>query len=351
MTLRWCQTGAMDLSPYVDGIRRELAVAAEAGGDDARALAERLTAPLESAVRLMLLEALSAAADEVTRELAPGSVELRLRSGAPEFAVTPPPGEPIDDPEPATEAAAPPRDADEGATARINLRLPEHLKAGIEQAAGRERLSVNAWMVRVAAAALARDDQGRRPRRGSGPGQRYTGWGRWAPSPFDTDLVHPHQQEGTPMPTFDTPRPISVSMELPAGAVRLSGGERATTVVDVQPSDPSNDADVRAAQATRVEYAEERLIVKSPKQGLRLGRRGGSVDVTIELPAGSNVDGTAASADFDCDGRLGDCRLRTALGRIRVDRAGVLNVKTHTGDVDVETATGHADIATGSGDV
>jgi len=168
----------MDLSPYVEGIRRELAVAAEAGGDDARALAERLTAPLESAVRLMLLEALSAAADEVTRELAPGSVELRLRSGEPEFAVTPPPGEPIDDPEPATEAAAPPPDADEGATARINLRLPEHLKAGIEQAAGRERLSVNAWMVRVAAAALARDDQGRRPLRGSGPGQRYTGWVR-----------------------------------------------------------------------------------------------------------------------------------------------------------------------------
>jgi hypothetical protein len=168
----------MDLSPYVESLRRELSVAAEAGGDDARALAERLTAPLESAVRLMLLEALSAAADEVTRELAPGSVELRLRSGEPEFAVTPPPGERVDDAEPASDAAVPPLDADEGATARINLRLPEHLKAGIEQAAGRERLSVNAWMVRVAAAALARDDLGRRPRRGSGPGQRYTGWVR-----------------------------------------------------------------------------------------------------------------------------------------------------------------------------
>src|SRR3954463_7733939 len=133
MTLRWCHTGAMDLSPYVEGIRRELAVAAEAGGDDARALAERLTAPLESAVRLMLLEALSAAADEVTRELAPGSGELRLRSGEPEFPVTPPPGEPIDDPEPATEAAAPPPDADEGATARINLPPPQPPQARPEQ--------------------------------------------------------------------------------------------------------------------------------------------------------------------------------------------------------------------------
>src|SRR5512133_3893285 len=64
----------MDLTQYVENLRRELAVAADAGGEDARALAERLTAPLESAIRLMLLDALSAAADEITRELAPGSV-------------------------------------------------------------------------------------------------------------------------------------------------------------------------------------------------------------------------------------------------------------------------------------
>src|SRR3954471_3268259 len=128
MTLRWCHTGAMDLSPYVEGIRRELAVAAEAGGDDARALAERLTAPLESAVRLMLLEALSAAADEVTRELAPGSVELRLRSGEPEFAVAPPAEEPAEAIEPLTGPMAAPPGGDDGATARINLRLPEQLK-------------------------------------------------------------------------------------------------------------------------------------------------------------------------------------------------------------------------------
>ena len=81
----------MDLTPYVENLRRELAVAADAGGEDARALAERLTAPLESAIRLMLLDALSAAADEITRELAPGSVELRLRGGEPEFVVTPAP--------------------------------------------------------------------------------------------------------------------------------------------------------------------------------------------------------------------------------------------------------------------
>ena len=89
MTPYWCHTGAMDLTHYVENLRHELAVAADAGGEDARALAERLTAPLESAIRLMLLDALSAAADEITRELAPGSVELRLRGGEPDFVVTP----------------------------------------------------------------------------------------------------------------------------------------------------------------------------------------------------------------------------------------------------------------------
>src|SRR5215218_258157 len=150
--------------PYVENLRRELAIAADAGGEDARALAERLTAPLESAVQLMLLDALSAAADEITRELAPGSVELRLRSGQPDFVVTPPPAdEPVERGDASPPLAAP--DGDEGATARINLRLPEQLKAGVEQAASRERLSVNAWLVRVAAAALAHDDPSRRPHR------------------------------------------------------------------------------------------------------------------------------------------------------------------------------------------
>src|SRR3954451_20524178 len=176
VTPLWCHTGAMDLTQYVENLRRELAIAAGAGGDDARALAERLTAPLEPAVRLMLLDALSAAADEITRELAPGSVELRLRAGEPDFVVTPAPAD--EPPGPASDAppAALP-DADEAATARINLRLPEPLKAGIEQAASRDRLSVNAWLVRVAAAALAPDEH-RPSQRGGRLGQSFTGWVR-----------------------------------------------------------------------------------------------------------------------------------------------------------------------------
>jgi hypothetical protein len=166
----------MNLTPYVEALRRELAVAAEAGGDEARSVAERLTAPLESAIRLTLLEALSAAADEITRELAPGSAELRLRGGEPEFVVAQPPiAGPIAEPEP----PPPPPEGDEGAVTRINLRLPERLKAGVEQAADRERLSINAWLVRAVSTALAREGGDHRPREGGGRvGQSFTGWVR-----------------------------------------------------------------------------------------------------------------------------------------------------------------------------
>ena len=83
----------MELEGYVNNLREQLAVAASAGGEEALSLAQRLTAALESAVRLTLLDALSAAAAEITGELAPGSVELRLRGGEPEFVVTVPPAE------------------------------------------------------------------------------------------------------------------------------------------------------------------------------------------------------------------------------------------------------------------
>ncbi|MEV6232864.1 toxin-antitoxin system HicB family antitoxin [Saccharopolyspora shandongensis] len=170
----------MDIGVYVDGIRRELAVAAEVGGDDARELAERLTTPLESALRLTLLDALSSAADEITRELAPGSVDLRFRSGEPEFVVTTPlvaHGEAADDGENAQAEVRPVLEADEGAMSRINVRMPEKLKARVEEAAAREGLSVNAWLVRAAAAAV--EPAGRPAGRSSGRrGQRYTGWAR-----------------------------------------------------------------------------------------------------------------------------------------------------------------------------
>jgi hypothetical protein len=172
----------MDLTPYVSNLRQELAVAADAGGDDARALAERLTAPLESAVRLVLLDALSAAAAEITRDLAPGSVDLRLRGREPSFVVTPPPPEqPFEEPgPPAADVPAAAPEGEEGAAARISFRLTEYLKGRIEEAAALAGLSVNAWLVRAASAALESSDRDRRPERRApwGGGQRYTGWVR-----------------------------------------------------------------------------------------------------------------------------------------------------------------------------
>ncbi len=192
----------MDLTTYVNNLGREFAALAEAGGDDARALVERLTGPLESAIRMTLLEALSAAADEITRDLAPGSVELRLRGRDPNFVVTAPAAEPAAGPTPgpAAEPAAGPGAGDtatargdtgttradpllgeDGPAARINVRMPEQLKAAIEEAAAKEGRSVNAWLVRAAAAALQRSDRDQRPeprRSGKRTPQRFTGWVR-----------------------------------------------------------------------------------------------------------------------------------------------------------------------------
>src|SRR5262245_51837037 len=171
----------MDLTPYVSNLRQELAVAADAGGDDARALAERLTAPLESAVRLTLLEALSAAAAEITRDLAPGSVELRLRGLEPGFVVSTWPGaEAAAEPVAAEPPALPETAEGTGATTRINLRLPDDMKARVEKAADREHVSVNAWLVRAAAEALQTQNKTPRGtgRSGADGGRRYTGWVR-----------------------------------------------------------------------------------------------------------------------------------------------------------------------------
>ena len=181
----------MDLQPYVDEIHRQLEAAAETGGEEARALAQRLAAPLDAAIRLSLLDALSAAAQEITCDLAPGSVELRLHGRDPEFAVTVPGAEPAgadsavgagtagDGWSTAGAGGLGALPGDEGAMARINLRMPDHLKARVDQAAAAEGLSVNAWLVRAAAAALDRPDPSRRAERPGPQGaQRVTGWAR-----------------------------------------------------------------------------------------------------------------------------------------------------------------------------
>jgi hypothetical protein len=163
----------MELQRYVDDVARQLAAAAEAGGDEARQLAERLAGSLAATVRLNLLEALTEAAAEITRELAPGSVEVKLRGRDPEFGVNVVPHGATTEPEP---EPAPASYGEDAAMTRINLRLPDQLKAKVEAAAEREGVSTNAWLVRAAAAAVERRES--RPGRVARGGQNYRGWVR-----------------------------------------------------------------------------------------------------------------------------------------------------------------------------
>ena len=168
----------MDLTPYVVELREQLALAADAGGEEARALAERLTASLEAAARLALLDALSVAAAEITQEIAPGSVEVRLRGRDPEFVVltAPMPAEAV----PAFEADETGYSAGEdSAMTRINLRLPQDLKDRVEDAARGAGVSVNAWLVRSASSSLVQGLAAPAPSRAPArSGGRYRGWVR-----------------------------------------------------------------------------------------------------------------------------------------------------------------------------
>lgn len=176
----------MDLDRYVVDLRSQLAATIEAGGAEARGLAEQLSLALESATRLALLEALSDAASEITRELAPGSVDVRLRGRDPEFVVSAAPlaefAEAHTTPAPPALAEAEPEgrtaaaDAfDDTVTSRTTLRLPDQLKVRIERAAAQDGISLNAWLVRAIAAALEPESP-RTARREARSGDSFTGW-------------------------------------------------------------------------------------------------------------------------------------------------------------------------------
>src|SRR5829696_7752244 len=154
------------------------------------------------------------------------------------------------------------------------------------------------------------------------------------------------------MPVFATPEPISVTIELSVGDVRLVASDRSDTVVEVRPSDGSDDSDVKAAQQTRVEYADGRLTVRGPKgRPFDFSRKTRSVAVLVELPTGSLVHGDVSVGDFHSTGVLGDCRFKTSVGHIRLDRTGQLRLDTTAGHVTVDTVVGNAEVATGSGRV
>lgn len=161
----------MELGTYVDELQRQL-VAAAAGSEETQEAARRLSTALDAAARLMLLEALAAASAEITAELVPGSVDLRLRGRQPEFVVTQAPHWD----EPAAPSSPSEGGGEEGATTRTTLRLPDELKSRVEAAAARAGVSVNTWLVRAIASTL--DAANGRPAARETTGGRVTGWVR-----------------------------------------------------------------------------------------------------------------------------------------------------------------------------
>lgn len=162
----------MELGQHVSDLQRQLVDAAENGTEDTRVVAERLAAGLDAAARLVLLDVLSTAVGEITRDLAPGSVDLRLRGREIEFVVTLPNTESDSDDLPAA-----PVDLDDASTSRTTLRLPDALKALVDEAAAADGLSVNTWLVRAIAAAL-QPKQRRSVQRTLRTGSDFAGWAR-----------------------------------------------------------------------------------------------------------------------------------------------------------------------------
>jgi DUF4097 and DUF4098 domain-containing protein YvlB len=154
------------------------------------------------------------------------------------------------------------------------------------------------------------------------------------------------------MPEFETPEPISVSIDLGAAYVRISAGDRTDTVVEVRPTNENDDSDVKAAQQVRVDYSNGTLRVTGPKsRAFDFSRKSRSVDLEIALPSGSRVTAEMQFGDFHGAGRLGETRVKTSAGNAAVERTGPLRLSTAAGHVSADGVDGDADVTTGSGRV
>ncbi|MFF1395431.1 DUF4097 domain-containing protein [Streptomyces sp. NPDC058287] len=150
------------------------------------------------------------------------------------------------------------------------------------------------------------------------------------------------------MPSFDTPQPISVVANVAAGSIQFSASDRLDTVVEMRPRDPKKDKDVRVAEQTEVTYANGVLTIRTPKGRYLVGPTG-SVDVTVELPTGSRIDTTGAWTQVLGEGRLGEVRVKTSSGDVRLDSTGPLQLTASHGSITVDHVEGLAEITTSSG--
>jgi hypothetical protein len=151
------------------------------------------------------------------------------------------------------------------------------------------------------------------------------------------------------MTVFQTPEPISVSLEFGIGTLRLVASDSTETVAEVGPTDPTKEGDVNAARQTRVEYASGCLLVKGPKNWRQWTPWGGrdSIDVEIQLPEDSHVSADVTMASVRSKGRLGELDVKTGFGDVRVEEAGPVKIRTGYGEVMVGRVEGYADVKTG----
>ena len=154
------------------------------------------------------------------------------------------------------------------------------------------------------------------------------------------------------MPSYETPEPISVTLELGVGTVRFAASDRTDTVVDIRPSEAADESDVKAAQQVRVDYTNGTLRITGPKsRTFDFSRQRRSVDVVVELPSGSHVSGHLQVGDLRSAGRLGEVAFKTSVGNLQVERTGQLKLTASIGQINADEVEGDAEISTSSGEI
>lgn len=149
------------------------------------------------------------------------------------------------------------------------------------------------------------------------------------------------------MPVFATPGPIVATVQVAGARVRVTASERADTAVLVRPVDPTSRTDVRVADKAKIAFANGRLTVKTTVSGAKTG----SVDIAIDLPAGSGLVAYLAHSSVRADGEFGECELHTASSRVRLDRVDALHANLGAGALAVDRVAGQARIDGGAVDV
>ncbi|MFI7589088.1 DUF4097 family beta strand repeat-containing protein [Spongisporangium articulatum] len=152
------------------------------------------------------------------------------------------------------------------------------------------------------------------------------------------------------MPTYTTPSPVLASLELGVATVSVTATDAAESTVEVLPSDPGRDGDRRAAEQTTVAFVGGRITVRGPKARGLFGRPG-SVEVIIQVPTGSRLSAESQVGPIRTVGRLGECRVRSGSGDIRLEDVGALDALTGNGLVEVRSVTGDATVRSGNGRV